>query len=142
MGCWQRLALLLSATLLAATGRGHTSLLIQGIQFYKTKKVSKEQLLMALEITSDIDEQDEHDMSALMWAARIAADKEVIEAILHAKADVNIQNKQGLTALMLAARCNNLREVVQAILHAKADVHLHNNDGWTALMIAAQYSGP
>ena len=140
MGWWQRLAWLLSATL-AATGQGHTPWLIRAIQAYHAKKLSKELVLRALADTSDIDEQDEHGITALMLAAAVG-DKEVLEGILEAKADVNIQAHDGETALMGAARLSKRPQAVQAILHAKADVNLQENNGLTALMMASQYRGP
>ncbi|CAE7205334.1 unnamed protein product [Symbiodinium sp. CCMP2592] len=138
MGSGQALPwLMLVSMLMAAAGSGSYTLL-EAIKHHK--ELGQENVLKAVRAASDINEQDEEGLTALMWAAG-KADVEIVEAILLAGADVNLQAKDGSTALMIAALYGK-PETVEAILKHEPDLDLQDKGGWTALMYAARFGKP
>ena len=84
-----------------------------------------------------VDARDEHDDTALTWAA-VEGKAEIARALLQAGADPNLRQYEGATALMLAADRGHL-DVVQALAEGKADLNLkHPGEYISALDFAAR----
>lgn len=76
--------------------------------------------------------------TALMFAAALNENPEIIKVLLNAGADVNAKNNDGRTALMNAAGYNENPEVIKALIDAKADVNIMDVGEKTPLMYATK----
>lgn len=87
----------------------------------------------------DIDAQDNHGVSALMYAA-MKGHEAVVERLVSRGARVDIQSAQAYTALMYGVRANSV-ETVRRLLKAGADPNVHGDSGVfdTPLTIAADH---
>jgi len=77
-------------------------------------------------------------VTAVMLAAGVNSNPEVITTLLEHGAEVNARDEYGLSALMYAAQLNPNPEVITVLLQAGAEVKARREDGATALMIAAR----
>src|SRR5687768_18595655 len=90
-----------------------------------------------LSLPCDIDAQDSHGMTALMYAA-LGGHSEVAKCLAEHGADLELQSRQRYTALMYAVRGGHVA-TAQALLGAKADPDVHGPDSTfdTPLTLAA-----
>ena len=90
-----------------------------------------------LAMPCDIDAQDSHGMTALMYAA-MEGHTMAVQRLIDHQAGLEIQSLPRYTALMYAVRCGHL-ETVQILIGAKADLDVNgDNDTFeTPLTIAA-----
>ena len=97
-----------------------------------------EEIDVILTMPCDLDAQDSHGVTALMYAAMQGHDEAVQRLIEHG-VTLEIQSSQRYTALMYAVRSGNVK-AVQNLLRAKADPDVHGNyDTFgTPLIIAAE----
>ena len=95
------------------------------------------EVVCLLTMPCDVDAQDFHGMTALMFAA-MEGHAEVVRRLIDHEADLEIQSAQRWTALMYAVRGGHM-QAVQALLRAKADPDVHGDyDTFeTSLTIAA-----
>ena len=84
-----------------------------------------EEIVRLMAMPCDIDAQDAHGMTALMYAA-MKGHSDAIRRLAEHQADLEIQSGQRWTALMYAVRDGHL-EAVQALLAAKADPDVHGD---------------
>src|SRR5579859_5978660 len=98
-----------------------------------------EEVARILSMPCDVNAQDSHGLTALMYGAMKGHADAIKELIQHG-ADLEIQSAQRYTALMYAARGGHT-STVQALLNAKADPDVHEQDDpfETPLTIAAWY---
>lgn len=97
-----------------------------------------EEVVRILSMPCDIDAQDDHGVTALMYAA-MKAHTEVVQRLIEHKADLEVQSlSRRYTALMYAVRGGHT-STVQALLAAQADpdVHEENDTFDTPLTLAA-----
>lgn len=83
--------------------------------------------------------RDSEGLTALMYAAEISTDPEIIRIFIEAGSDVNARDKDGTTALMLAAAKNVRPEILYSLIDAGADINAQNSAGNTALILAAKF---
>jgi ankyrin repeat protein len=74
--------------------------------------------------------EDEHDRTALMFAAR-QGQIAIVQLLLEHNAGVDLQTNNGRTALMFAARQGHI-PIVQLLLEHNADINLKCNKCNTA----------
>jgi len=77
----------------------------------------------------DINQQDEHGFTALMWLCSASSDekcRETAKLLIAKGADVNIKAKNGSTALIEAA--GNSHEIFNLLLEKGADISAKKND--------------
>jgi ankyrin repeat protein len=84
-----------------------------------------EEVARILSMPCDIDAQDVHGMTALMYAA-LRGHTASVKVLIEHKASLELQSSQRFTALMYAVRNNHL-DTVQALLRAKADPDVHGD---------------
>ena len=82
---------------------------------------------------ADVNAENEDGNTALMTAATLNNDPEVMNVLINAGADVNAKAIYGTTALMCAAINNSNPEVVKALINAGADLFAKDNEGKTVL---------
>ncbi len=75
--------------------------------------------------------------TALMLAAEMNENPDVVHALLDAGADLEARDESGGTALMRAAARNENPEIIEALLDAGADLEARDEHGRTALMLVA-----
>jgi ankyrin repeat protein len=78
-----------------------------------------------LSMPSDVDAQDSHGISALMYAA-MQGHAAAVQTLITHNAALELQSSQRFTALLYAVRAGNL-ETVQVLLRAKADPDVHGD---------------
>ena len=100
-------------------------------------------LEVLLEAGADLEVRNEHDETALMWAARNRDVTAMAEFLLARGAELEAKDRYGQTALHHASRGNNENpELTKFLLDAGADVTRRDNGGRTALMSAlSNYEG-
>jgi ankyrin repeat protein len=81
---------------------------------------------------AEVNHQDDHGATALMYAAR-NGDTQAVNALLRNGASVNIADNEGETALMKAAASSCTEETVRALLSAGADLNAKDHKGRNAL---------
>ena len=98
-----------------------------------------EEVARILAMPCDINAQDLHGLTALMYGA-IRGHVEAVKELIQHGTDLEIQSAQRYTALMYGARGGHTA-TVQALLDAKADPDVHEQDDpfETPLTIAAWY---
>jgi ankyrin repeat protein len=84
-----------------------------------------DEIVRLLAMPCDIDAQDKHGTTALMYAA-MRGHRDAVRTLIEHKADLEIQSGQRWTALMYAVRDDYL-EVVQELLSAGADPNVHGD---------------
>jgi ankyrin repeat protein len=84
-----------------------------------------DEVVHLLTLPCDIDAQDNHGVTALMYAA-MQGHTEAVRRLIEHKADLELQSAQRFTALMYAVRGGHT-EAVQALLRAKADPDVHGD---------------
>ncbi|MCL2009875.1 MAG: ankyrin repeat domain-containing protein [Synergistaceae bacterium] len=89
-----------------------------------------------IEAGANVNARNKNGFTALMTAAGLNPNPDIITALAMAGADVNAKDSSGRTALMLAALLNPSLEVTAALLKAGADVGAKEGNGLTALEIA------
>jgi len=101
-----------------------------------------------LERGAEVDAIDDHQNTALMWAARWGRQMSdsrdnlsVLRLLLEVGADVNRRGEKGWTPLHFAVHSADL-EGLEALLEAKADVHATDDNGISALMLAIEQDDP
>ena len=92
-----------------------------------------------LALPGDIDAQDTHGVTALMYAA-MRGHTQVVQCLVDHRAGLELESAQRYTALMYAVRGGHA-ETVQALLRAKADPDVHGDyDTFdTPLTLAARH---
>jgi ankyrin repeat protein len=104
--------------------------LIAHVRAGKIKEVQE-----ALKQGVDVNQRDEHGLTALLLAA-INGYEDIVKLLLaDKKIDVNLANKQGYTPLMRAAYFGH-KNIVQDLLNAGANKQLVNDQKKTALQLA------
>ncbi len=99
-----------------------------------------EEIVRILSMPCDIDAQDDHGVTALMYAA-MDGHTDAVRRLIENGADLEIQSfSRHFTALMYAVRGGHT-STVQALLSAKADPDVHDEDDThdTPLTLAASY---
>ncbi len=98
-----------------------------------------EEVACILSMPCDIDAQDDHRMTALMYAA-LKGHTEIVRCLIEHKADLEAQSNSRYTALMYAVRSGDTA-TVQVLLNAKADPDVHEGDDSfeTPLTLAGWY---
>ncbi len=90
---------------------------------------------MCLNRGTDVNSQNDDEVTALMYAA-YKGYIEITELLIDAGANVNIQDDKGWTAFMFAVDENHT-EIIELLINKDVDVNMQNYKGWTALMKAA-----
>ena len=101
------------------------------------KSGTAQQVIEAIRNGANVNAKDNNGRTALMIAATLNKNPEIITALIKAGADVNAKDNDGRTALMFTAAINKNSEVITALIKAGADVNAKDNDGATALTLAA-----
>ena len=91
-----------------------------------------QEVCAALDAGANVNAKDKDGITALMVAAEVNSNPEVINVLLKAGADVNEKDEYGGTALMSAAYGNNLK-AIDVLLKAGADVNVKDKDGKRAI---------
>lgn len=110
----------------------------QTTDFFELVKTGTPQSVQAaINNGADLKARDTFGWTALMYAAWINPNHEVITTLLKAGAEIEARNNDGGTPLMLAAGGNPNPEVITVLLKAGAELNAQSKGGWTALMLAA-----
>ena len=84
-----------------------------------------EEVARVLALLCDIDAQDSHGMTALMYGA-MRGHTNIVQLIIHNKAKLELQSAHYFTALMYAVQYGYV-ETIQELLNAKADPNVHGD---------------
>lgn len=90
---------------------------------------------------ANVDAKDNHNNTALYYAARHGGSQEFIQQIIKAGADINNQNKIGQTATHIAVRIGNL-DALQGLLKNGANPNIKDIVGKTPLIDAVKTNHP
>ena len=104
------------------------------------KTATLEDVKKELKNGANVNAASDEDTTALMHAAPINQNPEVIETLIDKGANVNAKNKDGYTALMFAVLFNQNPEVIKTLIDEDADVNAKNKYGYTALIQAALFN--
>ena len=100
----------------------------------KTGDVARAENLLASRSDMNVNERDEQQRTALMWAAK-QGQYEIVRRLLARKARVNLRDKDGHTALYFAIQ-NRHREVAELLLTHGANPNIPDKEGSVVLMNA------
>ena len=104
------------------------------------KTATLEDVKKELKNGANVNAASDEDTTALMHAALLNQNPEVIKILIDEGADVNAKSKSGSTALMYAAAFNPNPEVIKTLIDEGADVNAKSKSGGTALMSAAIFN--
>lgn len=90
---------------------------------------------------ANVDAKDNHNNTALYYAARHGGSKEFIQQIIQAGADINNQNKIGQTATHIAVRIGN-NDALEGLLKNGANPNIKDIVGKTPLIDAVKTNHP
>ncbi|NCB46914.1 hypothetical protein EOM81_07845 [bacterium] len=93
-----------------------------------------------LKAGADANAKDQNGRTALMLAAALANDPELITALIKSGADVNIRDKEEQTPLMLAAMLNSNAKIIASLIDGGAEVNAVDKKGFSALMFASAFT--
>lgn len=88
-----------------------------------------------------VDSKDNHNNTALYFAARAGGSKDFIQSILNAGAQINNQNKLGQTATHISARIGNV-DAMETLLKNGANPNIKDIVGKTPLLDAIKTGHP
>ena len=84
---------------------------------------------------ADVNIQNNHDQTALVWALTQEKDRsKCVNILIQAGADVNTQNSNGDTSVILPGR-NGSDKCIEALIAAGADVSIENHKGERPLIL-------
>lgn len=94
-----------------------------------------------IKYNANVDAKDNHNNTALYYAARHGGSQEFIQQIIKAGADINNQNKIGQTATHIAVRIGNL-DALEGLLKNGANPNIKDIVGKTPLIDAVKTNHP